>query len=137
MQSLFRKKSKAVKIVDGAFNKSLRNKCRFVNGWFCIVCNGLTEHSKMDGAQVCSVCRTAKVPTVHSAQFVEQQKFLSTIYFYSAKIEFEAIISEVCDDRNTSWWLMVKGQLSSHKKYDEAIKMHELRKQQNLEAGRC
>jgi hypothetical protein len=137
MRFLFLNKNKPVTLVNAFSDEKYPAFSRFVNGWFCKICDGVTEHEKMDGAQVCCVCRTSKVSLLHSAQYFEHLRFLSAIHFYSVKIEFEAIASEVCENRNVSWWLMVKGQLSSHKKYDEAIKMHELRKQQNLEAGRC
>ena len=124
MKLLFHHKDGSVPLAK-AFSNGLLATCSFVNGWFCSVCGNVTEHTKIGGAQVCSVCKTRKVPPVHSAHFFDYKEFLASIHFYSDKIEFEAIekaLGPVGDESGVEDWVQVRGHLHSNKLLEEVIK---------------
>jgi hypothetical protein len=121
MRFLFRSKDEPATL-NHVFSGDIPVSCQFVNGWFCKVCDCVTEHEKVDGAQVCCVCKTAKVPTV-PLQVIEYKQFRNALTLYSEKIEFEAVKDELLDSGKCSidWYVQARMQLHSDKILEEVI----------------
>ena len=121
MKSLFLHKNEVPTLVH-AFRDGSLVSCSFVNGWPCRVCGGMTEHTKIDGAQVCLKCKTAYVPSV-PIQVIEYKQFYNSLRHYVEKIEFEAVKDEMYGNGKCSldWYVQARMQLSSNKILEEVI----------------
>ena len=89
-----------LEVVEAAycFSNGLSTTVSFVNGWFCSVCDRVTEHVEKDGYRICGGCGLTKAYLVATkvlsaelkhdflAEKREQHHFQFGIYRYSKQM---------------------------------------------------